>query len=259
MALIQCPYCGDEISDRAQVCPHCNRDLTYSTGWQRCSECGAVLSGGESVCHSCGCPTGVQQTEQTYPAEVPEKTAAPKRTMVYLLVLAVIAAAVFGVYKSHQSHVYYGAMDEINDILAKGIEELNYTADQLRLVGFNAVFSVYSEETDGYTCPDGQFVTLPEALENLYAEPEFHRHLTKLSVYTDELRQLRKQVKGLTLIPREWQEYTEYELELVDVFMEGSMLVCNPRGTFLQLTLDIRDMFDRWNSLVEKIDLLDVW
>ena len=31
MALIKCPHCGKQVSERATVCPHCNQSLQQTT------------------------------------------------------------------------------------------------------------------------------------------------------------------------------------------------------------------------------------
>lgn len=48
MALIRCPECGHEISDKALSCPHCGVTIHV------CRECGQVLVGSQDVCPNCG-------------------------------------------------------------------------------------------------------------------------------------------------------------------------------------------------------------
>lgn len=79
MALIQCPECRKEISDKAAVCPHCNFDIvTYRKKIQeekdreekekraeelknmqekiKCPECGMLVNKSVELCPSCGYP-----------------------------------------------------------------------------------------------------------------------------------------------------------------------------------------------------------
>ena len=57
MSLIQCPNCGQSISDKAVVCPHCNyRNANISTDKVTCQECGEDYDNTQSFCPSCGCP-----------------------------------------------------------------------------------------------------------------------------------------------------------------------------------------------------------
>ncbi len=52
MALINCPECGKQISDKAKVCIHCGFELNF----EKCPECGAPLFSADTVCRNCGCP-----------------------------------------------------------------------------------------------------------------------------------------------------------------------------------------------------------
>lgn len=55
MALIQCPYCGKQVSDKAVNCPHCGADLTKPKKLF-CAECGAEIPAGAMTCPNCGWP-----------------------------------------------------------------------------------------------------------------------------------------------------------------------------------------------------------
>ncbi len=53
MALIKCPECGKELSDKANTCIHCGCPIEQK---KQCEECGHLLSPRDSICPSCGCP-----------------------------------------------------------------------------------------------------------------------------------------------------------------------------------------------------------
>ena len=53
MALINCPNCGHQISDKAATCVSCGFALA-SVG--KCKECGNFLDLGSKFCPKCGCP-----------------------------------------------------------------------------------------------------------------------------------------------------------------------------------------------------------
>lgn len=63
MALIHCPKCGKEVSDRAETCPACGCKLAeYQTEnvenrkKRTCPDCGMELEDSVTVCPNCGCP-----------------------------------------------------------------------------------------------------------------------------------------------------------------------------------------------------------
>lgn len=55
MAMIKCPNCNGDVSDKATKCVHCGYILKKETGIF-CEECGAGLKENEKVCSNCGCP-----------------------------------------------------------------------------------------------------------------------------------------------------------------------------------------------------------
>lgn len=260
MALISCPYCGEEISDRAQQCPHCNRELEPSVPRKYCTECGALLTDGETVCHSCGCPIDEAPVREDT-SSLPEKKKYHwgKIAIILLVVLGVILAINYNAKKAQQEAEFYEITAEIENLLNNGIEDLNYTTALFRLVTYNVLFDVHSEETDAYACPSGQFLGFPEALDRLYEDAEFSFRLSELESDAQQLIRLRNRLQKLTFIPAEWQEYAEYELDLINVFLEGTRIMTNPTGTIFELTARINSMFEEWNRLMDEINALSVW
>lgn len=58
MAIIKCPECGQDISDKANKCIHCGKILNKAIAGSEmtCPECGAKLQDGTTVCKECGYP-----------------------------------------------------------------------------------------------------------------------------------------------------------------------------------------------------------
>ena len=56
MAMVKCPECGNEISDKAAACVHCGCPIEKTT--ILCQECGKEISKNAVVCMHCGCPIG---------------------------------------------------------------------------------------------------------------------------------------------------------------------------------------------------------
>ena len=61
MALIKCPECGEEISDKAVKCPKCGAEFPVEKPQKVFKECGEFLGDEETVFHMCGCPIENQQ------------------------------------------------------------------------------------------------------------------------------------------------------------------------------------------------------
>lgn len=57
MAMIKCPECGQEISDKAKKCIHCGADIKLLNNKGKfCSECGKEIQNKSIECPFCGCP-----------------------------------------------------------------------------------------------------------------------------------------------------------------------------------------------------------
>jgi len=55
MALINCPECGGQVSDKANACPHCGFDIaSYVNAVVECPECGSLVSNVAESCPNCG-------------------------------------------------------------------------------------------------------------------------------------------------------------------------------------------------------------
>ena len=59
MAIIKCPECGQDISDKAKKCIHCGKvfvEEEIGKVFVVCAECGAELAETDEYCPNCGCP-----------------------------------------------------------------------------------------------------------------------------------------------------------------------------------------------------------
>lgn len=68
MAMIKCPECGQEISDKAKKCIHCGKIFVEDTKENICMECGKIIPEDSDLCPYCGCPvekTASQKVEVT--------------------------------------------------------------------------------------------------------------------------------------------------------------------------------------------------
>ncbi|MGN1144320.1 MAG: zinc ribbon domain-containing protein [Anaerovoracaceae bacterium] len=168
MALIECKYCGQKISDKAEQCPHCGEKVEAAviTEASVCEECGAELEEGAAVCPVCGCPVrGEGQVNQGEKASQPEKPAEKKNGKAKYIIIGVIALvlifagiAIFGGGEdkpdpngdSGTAQVSEDAEAEGNDAENAGAQEedTQLTAAELyQLIGENATDPFTISET----------------------------------------------------------------------------------------------------------------
>ena len=75
MAIIKCPECGHQISDKAPTCPNCGVEIADKV--TRCPECGEIYFNDELVCPNCHRPSNRQAETEPKP-EVAEQDNTPK-------------------------------------------------------------------------------------------------------------------------------------------------------------------------------------
>lgn len=54
MALITCPECGKEVSDKASSCPNCGTPLNDTNNKKFCQHCGELIDKDCVICPKCG-------------------------------------------------------------------------------------------------------------------------------------------------------------------------------------------------------------
>lgn len=101
MALITCKYCGQEVSDKAIVCPHCSGKLTEESELVKeeldiilCEECGSEIPKGSQTCSKCGCPIHNAVPVRLPSMETVAETVAETKKLNPVKVIAIAAAAV---------------------------------------------------------------------------------------------------------------------------------------------------------------------
>lgn len=95
MAMIQCPECGQEISDKAKRCIHCGKILIEEiTPKKFCSDCGKEVTIDAVECPFCGCPIEDDKEENVVKPENGKRNNIIK-FIVPLIGIVVIAIIIF--------------------------------------------------------------------------------------------------------------------------------------------------------------------
>lgn len=70
MAIIKCPECGHQVSDKAATCPSCGVGIQGKI--TKCPECGEIVLNDQILCPNCHCPlisTNNNDTEKSEPSQ----------------------------------------------------------------------------------------------------------------------------------------------------------------------------------------------
>lgn len=190
MAMIVCPHCGEQVSEKAKKCVHCGEILILEEK-KHCTECGVELEEGMTECPNCGCPVddtiGQETDEKPQKVEVTGVKVTKKIKVIIGIVIALLVvggATVFGVtqyQKKKAAEEYAQRVEEYSDNLnlatvtmLTGASDAESSANLIKQVWYNAIYEKRDDETDKYTRPKGYFVSdFNDALGNLYADSSF--------------------------------------------------------------------------------------
>ena len=119
MAMMECPNCGEQVSDKAKKCVHCGVILIPEEK-RYCQECGAELETEADVCPKCGCPVENVKESETAPQQVEVtgvKIAKKSKKIiaiaaVVILMVALIAVAVVQGQKKKEAEEAAKRMEE---------------------------------------------------------------------------------------------------------------------------------------------------
>ncbi len=62
MAMVECRYCGKQISEKAKICPACGKNLKVA--FITCPECGQEMPKKAKACQNCGCPNKAMKVKR---------------------------------------------------------------------------------------------------------------------------------------------------------------------------------------------------
>ena len=258
MALINCPECGKEISDKAKICPHCGIDLNdaklINDDIVICSECGNSFLRTLESCPKCGCPT---ESTETPPVIIPQNIEKPKKKKskkkkfkkiltgilekIHLVIAGIlmIACVVYAFIKYVPKDYEENYVNAVNNI-SSGAIQAEDAAELVRSVWYNAVFNVSDDVTDFYTKKsNGDFVEdFNDALIKLYNDDSFKAKINQIEYFEKEAE---KNMEQLEKPPADYKEAYELLCEYYEEFEEMVDLVSNPHGTLYSFTDDFND------------------
>ena len=235
MAIIVCPQCGEQVSEKAKKCVHCGAILIPEEK-KHCIECGVELEEGMTECPNCGCPDKPQKVEVTG-VKVTKKIKVIIGVVVVLLALG--GATVFGVnqyQKKKAAEEYAQRVEEYSDNLQlaavtmlTGASDAESSANLIKQVWYNAIYEKRDDKTDKYTRPKGYFVyDFNDALGNLYADSSFSSKISSIEDNQDTVNGLMKKLKNP---PDEYKDAYDAVSDLYDAYISLTNCATDPSGS----------------------------
>ncbi|MBQ9517229.1 MAG: zinc-ribbon domain-containing protein [Eubacterium sp.] len=246
MAMIKCPNCQKDISDKATACPACGFVITKSQN-NFCSECGTALPQGVSACPNCGCPVeetpAPVQPPQQVEATLNKKKKSKKGIVIcIILILAVAAGSLFYVQYSKQKALndYQNTFNETVKLMLEGATKAEESGGLIHDVWYNTIFEESNTKTDKYTkrTYGGFNDDFNDSLENLFTDSTFSANIALIQSNQESVIE---KMKELTNPPDEYKEAYEVLKKCYDDYLTFTNLVINPQGNLTSFTENYND------------------
>lgn len=261
MALISCPECGKEISDKAKKCIHCGRNFEKTTGEPEkiiCSECGAELEAGAEACTSCGCPVCDEKWKETKTKDGNKARYNKKMIVAGLIAVCVVLLIIVGISinRSYQAkkayNEYVDTLQLAETTMLAGASEAEDLTNLTARVWRNAIYEEKDSATDKYVCPGGVFVDdFNTALLMLYLDDSTTRK-------TDDISENQEAVQGymkkLQDVPEGLERCYETVNDLYDAYGILVELALNPTGNYNSFTESTRNAASDFVVSYKKLD-----
>ena len=235
MALINCPNCNKEISDKAKFCVGCGYQLindidTVKT--MNCPECGVVTDGMTDICSNCGYPLKSFELKDNEKSK--NKSLFKKKWFWVLAVCFVLLISIVLVVSNNTRTENYNTeiCTAVDEIIAVSADAEN-VGNQICSVWNNAIFDKDNENTAKYTKTAKDY---NEALSNLFADEEFTGKITAIRNKQSKIATYLGKLKNP---PEKFEDaYDEFK-ELYYVYSDyvGFVILC--KGSYNTYTEDL--------------------
>ena len=254
MALINCPNCNKEISDKAKFCVGCGYQLindidTVKT--MNCPECGVVTDGMTDACSNCGYPLNLFELKDNEKSK--NKSIFKKKWFwVSIICFVLLISIVLFISNNARTENYNIEICTVVDEIMAVSADTENVGNQICSVWNNAIWDKDNENTAKYTSGTKDF---NEALSNLFADEEF---IGKITAIRDKQSKIDTYLGKLKNPPGKFEDaYDEFK-ELYYAYSDYVDFVILCKGSYNTYT---EDLAKKSSALIEsfreiKVELL---
>lgn len=275
MAMIQCPSCKKQISDKISKCPYCGYTLAPEVK-QICVKCGAELEDDATICPKCGCSVEniANTAEKDETTETKTRLINKKNLIVAVVIIVIGIIAIFVGTKIKEQNAIQSYNDSLelyeNDLrtvtttMLRGVTDAEICGNLLINVWRNAINEEEDPATNKYTripirgTTSYYFTDFNTAIENLYSDPA---HTFKI----ENIISNRETVYVLMAVLKEKDPPDEYEkeydmlLEFYNEYIDLTDMVIAPDGSLQTFSSSFHDTdtkaTDCYKTLAVRLDL----
>ena len=244
MAMIKCPKCGGDISDKSEKCVHCGESLLKEE--RKCEECGEKLKSKDKVCPKCGCPVSKEKGQKPQQVELTKVNIKPsvskKKLIIIIAIIVGLIATGIGTKVIldkreenrllMESNTYESNLRMIVLDMLMGAADAEECGNLIKKVWYNSIYETIDSETDNYTRKNygtGAFYDdFNDALGNLFSDEDFNNKIEKIK---ENQSSVAKQMKEMKNPPAEWEDAYQDLRDYYDNYLTFTNLVINPSGS----------------------------
>jgi uncharacterized membrane protein YvbJ len=225
MALINCPECNKEISDKVKACPYCGYPLIDNDETQKVEVTSVKLQINKDK---------------------------PKKIVATIVGILFVVGIVFVFYLSSKQEQYSKDFNiVIEEMLACGSDAedlINLTSN----VWYNTIYEEEDYKTDKYTRTSyGYFVSdFNTSLQNLYTDKDTIVIIANIKLSQEKVSALMKQLNSP---PSKYKVSYETLLEMYNAYQGVTDLAINPKGSLQSFRSSSNEKIEQLVGLYKKI------
>lgn len=267
MAMINCPECGQEISDKAKKCIHCGKvfaEEEITKNEIKCEECGTSLSEIDEVCPNCGCPIEQKtidsevkpQQVEVASVKIGKKTKKIILGVIIALIICLVGGVAYKIYlnsKANQAYdTYIDNLKTAQILMITGGSDAESLCNLTLQVWGNSIHENRDDKTDKYTRPKGYFVSdFNTALGNLYADSDTQNTISDIENNQSSVKQI---IKELQNPPEGLDKCYDTVSDLYEAYKILTDLAISPSGSYNGYGTNKNDAVSDFMSAYEKLD-----
>lgn len=248
MSLINCPNCGQSVSDKATLCPNCSYTFAEKLATAQnifCEECGTGYEKELSACPNCGCPTPKPKKKSKYKKYI--------GIIIAATVLAVICILGVTAYENFKAQEYYDNMKTATYTMLNGAADAETAGNLIKSVWSNAIRKKRDEETDKFTMKNGSFVSdFNDAMDVLFTDEEFEKSMSDLKSNQSRVADLMKKLKNP---PKKYEEAYNALQKYYENYLKMTKLVISPTGSLNSFSDDFNTYDTETVNAYEKMKI----
>lgn len=271
MALVNCSFCGKEVSDKALNCPNCGQKLKEeflkeNVNTFLCEECGKELTSDVESCPYCGCPIQIKDTDIPQKVQITsvKLPITRKITKKHIAIIAIVFILLMGsiiinsIVKSQQlaqaSADYYENLQTATGLMLIGAAESEDAGNLIKSVWYNTIYEERDSETDKYTKTSyGSFYDdFNDSLANLFSDSDFQNQLSTIKTNQENVSSLMRELQNP---PEEYQEAYIAIKELYDAYIELTEMALNPSGSLTTYSSNFNNADSTFINCYKAMDL----